>query len=145
MGWGKASDFFLLDCVLCVPPSRVKDLPLRLLLQTDSLTLRRMAVDGLTGQAEGRRCPPAHAYAVRVSVLWAATAAYNEQVCSFSSGFLDFCAWWISCSKYYQDYSSHLRSTSYSFFMISPSARFAPEEDYPHSTSLCRNLPCAVR
>jgi hypothetical protein len=24
-----------------------------------------MAVDGLTGQAEGRRCPPAHAYAVR--------------------------------------------------------------------------------
>jgi hypothetical protein len=34
--------------------------------QSDSLTLRRMAVDGLTGQAEGRRCPPAHAYAVRV-------------------------------------------------------------------------------
>ena len=37
--------------------------------QTDSLTLRRMAVDGLRGQAEGRRCPPAHAYAVCVSVL----------------------------------------------------------------------------
>ena len=37
--------------------------------QTDSLTLRRMAVDGLTGQAEGRRCPPAHAYAVRVSLV----------------------------------------------------------------------------
>ena len=37
--------------------------------QTDSLTLRRMAVDSLTGQAEGRRCPPAHAYAVYVSVV----------------------------------------------------------------------------
>jgi hypothetical protein len=37
--------------------------------QTDSLTLRRMAVDGLTDQAEGRRCPPAHAYAVCVSVV----------------------------------------------------------------------------
>jgi hypothetical protein len=37
--------------------------------QTDSLTLRRMAVDGLTGQAEGRRCPPAHAYAGRVSAV----------------------------------------------------------------------------
>jgi hypothetical protein len=34
-----------------------------------SLTLRRMAVDGLTGQAEGGRGPPAHVYAVRVSVL----------------------------------------------------------------------------
>jgi hypothetical protein len=34
--------------------------------QTDSLTLRRIAVDGLTGQAEGGRCPPAHAYAVGV-------------------------------------------------------------------------------
>ena len=38
-------------------------------VQTDSLTLRRMAVDGLTDQAEGRRCPPAHAYAVCVSVV----------------------------------------------------------------------------
>ena len=37
--------------------------------QTDSLTLRSMAVDGLTGQAEGRWCPPAHAYAVCVSVV----------------------------------------------------------------------------
>jgi hypothetical protein len=37
--------------------------------QTDSLTLRRMAVDGLTGQVEGGRCPPAHVYAVCVCVL----------------------------------------------------------------------------
>jgi hypothetical protein len=46
--------------------------------QSDSLTLRRMAVDGLTGQAEGRRCPPAHACAVRVFAVrlrCAATAA----------------------------------------------------------------------
>jgi hypothetical protein len=34
--------------------------------QTDSLTLRRIAVDGLTGRAEGERYPPAHAYAVGV-------------------------------------------------------------------------------
>jgi hypothetical protein len=38
-------------------------------VQTESLTLRRMAVDGLTGQAEGGRCPPAHAYAVRVFAM----------------------------------------------------------------------------
>jgi hypothetical protein len=37
--------------------------------QTDSLTLRRMAVDGLTGQAEGGRGTPAHVYAVCVSVV----------------------------------------------------------------------------
>jgi hypothetical protein len=38
-------------------------------LQTDSLTLRRMAVDGLTGEADGGRGPPAYVYAVCVSVL----------------------------------------------------------------------------
>src|SRR5215203_6913618 len=37
--------------------------------QTDSLTLRSMAVDGLTGQAMGGWGPPAHAYAVCVSVV----------------------------------------------------------------------------
>ena len=37
--------------------------------QTDSLTLRRMAVDGLTGQAEVGRDPPAHVYEVRISVV----------------------------------------------------------------------------
>lgn len=57
--------------------------------------------------------------------------------------------------RYYQYYSSHsscapsrcnpprqasscsLRSTTYSFFMISPSARFVPEEDHPHSLLHC--------
>lgn len=38
-------------------------------LSDDSLTLRRMAVDGLTGQAEDGRCSPVHAYAVCVSVV----------------------------------------------------------------------------
>jgi len=37
--------------------------------QTDSLTLRRMAVDGLTGRAEVGWCPPAHAYAVHAFVV----------------------------------------------------------------------------
>src|SRR5829696_2063237 len=41
----------------------------RIPLQTCSQTLRSMAVDGLTGQAEDGRGPPAHVYTVRVSVL----------------------------------------------------------------------------
>ena len=38
-------------------------------VQTDSLALRRIAVDGLTGRAEGGRCAPVHVCAVCVSTV----------------------------------------------------------------------------